>query len=408
MFQSLLKHQSTLEQAVQTAEFDRLAKSSRSGLDSKKAELEVDSQINDLADLLEGLPPRIQPDMPPGVASNNKYSTVFLSVLDNRFWRAVAQYIRLNEPVAEAISILSGDSVCLSDATLLVMRAGRTVHDVTLATFKDLFESSHQIAELQRLWDKRADHLTGLAHLSLLLDPRADHRNFVSNEPLIMGSEQDRNWGNTAFIRSADQSLRSMADVVLSDSHKIVVERAKVSRQLSLVKVKEALLSGALKAYLGVHASKSRKHLHITEDMLAQYGVGGEPPVAFWEQTVPPECLLREVGIRAMSAKPSSAAVERLWNAFGDNLTSKRRSLKNTTLAEVVYVKMNIRLIPNGVDMLEGEYGASGFDDVLDFIDAIEEEELVKGLESDEQMEEAVQGGAVELEDAESDGVADW
>jgi hypothetical protein len=182
----------------------------------------------------------------------------------------------------------------------------------------------------------------------------------VSNEPLIMGSEQDRNWGNTAIIRSADECLRSMADVVLSDSHKIVVERSKVSRELSLVKVKEALLSSALKAYLGVHASKSRKHLHITEDMLAQYGICGEPPVAFWEQTVPPECLLREAGIRAMSAKPSSAAVERLWNAFGDNLTAKRRSFKNTTLAEVVYVKMNVKLITYGVETLEGKYGASG------------------------------------------------
>jgi hypothetical protein len=86
-----------------------------------------------------------------------------------------------------------------------------------------------------------------------------------------------------------------MADVELSDNHKIVVERSKTSLELSLVKVKEALLSGALKAYLGVHASKSRKHLHITEDMLAQFGVCGAPPVAFWEETVPPQCLLSSI-----------------------------------------------------------------------------------------------------------------
>jgi hypothetical protein len=318
--------------------------------------------------------------------------------------------VSLNEPVAEAISTLSGDSVCLSDAALLVMSAGRKVHDVTLAAYKDLFDSSHQIAELQRLWDKRADHLTGLAHLSLLLDPRPEHREFVLNEPSIMGTDHEKNWGNTAVIRSADECLRSMADVVLSDDDKIVVERSKTSHELSLAKVKQALLSGALKAYLGVHASKSRKHLHITDDMLQQFGVCGEPPVAFWQQTVPPQCLLREAGIRAMSAKPSSAAVERLWNAFGDNLTAKRRSLKNSTLAEVVYVKMNISLIPNGVEQPQEEYGASGFDSVLDFVDAIVEEEMVEGLGSDEDMGKEGQGGIdeVESEGTESDDVAAW
>jgi hypothetical protein len=61
--------------------------------------------------------------------------------------------------------------------------------------------------------------------------------------------------------------------------------------------------------------------------------VDEESPVSFWADQVPETCLLREAAIRAMSAKPSSSAVERLWNGFGDTLTAKRRSFKNNTLA---------------------------------------------------------------------------
>jgi hypothetical protein len=64
--------------------------------------------------------------------------------------------------------------------------------------------------------------------------------------------------------------------------------------------------------------------------------VDGAIPASFWQQDVPADCLLREAAIRVMSAKPSSTAVERLWNSFEDNLTAKRRSMKNETLAMLV------------------------------------------------------------------------
>lgn len=47
--------------------------------------------------------------------------------------------------------------------------------------------------------------------------------------------------------------------------------------------------------------------------------------------------LLREAGIRV---NPSSTAVERLWNVFGDNLPAKRRSMKDTNLGELGYTRM--------------------------------------------------------------------
>jgi hypothetical protein len=58
-------------------------------------------------------------------------------------------------------------------------------------------------------------------------------------------------------------------------------------------------------------------------------------PASFWVNDVPSDCLLRQVGIRVMSTDPSSTAVERLWNSFGDNLTAKRRSLLNDTFEYV-------------------------------------------------------------------------
>jgi hypothetical protein len=66
---------------------------------------------------------------------------------------------------------------------------------------------------------------------------------------------------------------------------------------------------------------------------------------------VPSDCLLRQVDIRVMSTDPSSTAVERLWNSFGDNLTAKRRSLLDDTLNVFLYTKMNHWLLRfDGVD----------------------------------------------------------
>jgi hypothetical protein len=200
------------------------------------------------------------------------------------------------------------------------------------------------------------------------------------NEPMILGTAEEKNFGNTAFIQSADACIRQMASVALPDSHKTLVEVQKKNPAMSVVETKQAILSGALKAFIGVHSIKKLKHLDICEEKLRQVGINGDAPVAFWEQEVPVSCLLREVGIRALSAKPSSTAVERLWNAFGDNLTAKRRSLKNSTLAQLVYAKMNICLLDSSIheQNVPAEFG-----NVLEFIDTVIEQEIVDGLDGD-------------------------
>jgi hypothetical protein len=165
-----------------------------------------------------------------------------------------------------------------------------------------------------------------------------------------------------------------MADPVVSDDNKTVPQRHEKHKTLSLVEVKAAILSGAQRTFLGVHESKTLKHLQIDEAKLGQVGVDGEPPESFWVNQVPETCtcLLREAAIRVMSANPSSTAAERLRNGVGDNLTVKRRSFKSNTLASVVYAKMNHHILGTQGD----EITEAQFDSLLDFVDEVVEEEL--------------------------------
>jgi hypothetical protein len=257
MFESLLKHQQHLEQAVADDDFSRFAKTARGGLDSQSAVLEAGEQLNEIVRLLsggEGVTTSME--MLANVANNKRFSTVYKAVRDPKFWKAAQPYVNLNKPVAAAITNLSGDSVCLSDAVYLVMTAGKSMHAATCSQYCELFSSEHQVAALKHLWDKRSDHLTGFAHLSHLLDPRRRYRKFVQSERLIVGSVQEKDYGNTAFLVSAGMCLRNMADVIFTDLLPTVLERKQKMRDFSLIEVKQAILSGALKAFIGVHEKR--------------------------------------------------------------------------------------------------------------------------------------------------------
>jgi hypothetical protein len=275
MFQSLLKHRPHLEQAIKHTEFARLAKSARSGLDSVEDELEADEHIEEMATLLAGEEVSTSHDMPSDIANNRRYARVYNIVQDASFWKGAQQYVDLNKPVASAITTLSGDSVCLSDAVYLVMTAGKLIGSATFSQFSSLFDLEHHVSELKDMWHLRANHFTGFAHLALLLDPRPQYREFVKGEKLIIGSHEGKDYGNTAFLNSADKSLRGIADMVLADSHKTVRERSSQAPNMSLLDIKHALLSGALRAFIGVHEKKKLKHLNIDENKLKPHGLDG-------------------------------------------------------------------------------------------------------------------------------------
>jgi hypothetical protein len=115
---------------------------------------------------------------------------------------------------------------------------------------------------------------------------------------------------------------------------------------LSALDAKQKLLEGQLRTFVGVHPKLNLKVLAIKEEDMRKC-VEGDSPLQWYTDKVPVTCELREVGLRVFSAKPSSTPVERLWNAFGDNLTAKRRSMGSGRLAELVYCRMNMDLVPN-------------------------------------------------------------
>jgi hypothetical protein len=106
-----------------------------------------------------------------------------------------------------------------------------------------------------------------------------------------------------------------------------------------------------------------------------------------------------------MSAKPSSTAVKRVWNGFGNNLTAKRRSFKKSTLATVVHAKMNHQILGTHGDVITG----AQFDSLLDFVDEVVEQELVqhsKGGVQNEQTE--ICEGAIASSSSGSESSEGW
>jgi hypothetical protein len=109
MLSSILKHRSALVQAVQDPEFERLVRASRSGMDSLAAEVEADLHLQELTDARSGVDSNLT-NVPAGVASNIRYEAVYKSGIESGFWGAASHYVRLNTPVAAAITSLSSDS----------------------------------------------------------------------------------------------------------------------------------------------------------------------------------------------------------------------------------------------------------------------------------------------------------
>jgi hypothetical protein len=90
----------------------------------------------------------------------------------------------------------------------------------------------------------------------------------VQSARLIVGSNEENNCRNTAFLTSADMCLRNTADIVLPGTHPSVLEHKQKLREFSLIQVKHGILSGALKALIGVHEKKKLRDLGIEEEKL--------------------------------------------------------------------------------------------------------------------------------------------
>jgi hypothetical protein len=66
-----------------------------------------------------------------------------------------------------------------------------------------------------------------------------------------------------------------------------------------------------------------------------------DSPLAFWQLTCPPSCLLQTVALRVLSGKAALLGVERLWSYARAVLKDIRRSM----LMQLLQVKMNGMLL---------------------------------------------------------------
>jgi hypothetical protein len=112
-------------------------------------------------------------------------------------------------------------------------------------------------------------------------------------------------------------------------------------------------MSTKLKMWLGTHTKYNKVHLGVDNRKLEQCTAECDC-IDFWSTDVPADrCWLRRAAMRVLCAKPSSTAAECLWSHFRDVFAVKRKAMMSNTLQKLVYVKMNMHILPH--DALPGQ-----------------------------------------------------
>lgn len=384
MARSLVKYKSELKATIADPVFADCAKSSRTDKQS-----ESEAELVDLTAVLGGDMDQCHSDMPVEVSRNKRFHCAYTAIKNPVFWLCMEEYIKLNDPLAQAITFLSGDSVYLSDACLKMFQLNEFINGLDGLEFSNLLTVG-ELVDLQVLWDKRySENVRGHHHLALLTDPREHMRDFVAKNESIIGSKEKGTYGNTEFIQSADKALGSLADVSVPDDDpmflvahsKLVADAQKKGETLPTnVVIKQQRLSKELKVWLGTHTKFKRSHLGIESRKLDQCTADSDC-MDFWNTDVPADkCWLRRSALRVMCAKPTSTAVERLWSHFRDVFSAKRRSMISPTLQKLIYVKVNMKLVAHDALPVELSFDITksvvNDDWVSDIVEAAEQHEL--------------------------------
>jgi hypothetical protein len=388
MCESLKRHRATCTLCVHDPEFGRLAAASkRNGtyLDTEGLGQDDMEHLDMEEDLVLEYP---SGHMPEAVRTNKVYACAFAAVCSSKFWSQLSEYMSLTQPFAAGITALSADSASLSDAARLFIELNSKVLSFQAADFPTLLTAS-DVTEIQNMWAVRFNnHLRPHHYVALLLDPRRHMRAFVQNQPAVVGSKADGSWGNTPIIKTAVQFVRDYSETLIDKSVEGVsalVAKVVAVQNMPKVSAQKRLLEAGLRAFIGTHPQKTRSDMGINEEQLKEV-VESDTPTTFWLVQVDTDCVVRRLALRVLCGKPSSIAVERLWNAFGDNLTKKRRSVLNENLCQVVYVKMNAHLVPNSmlndlspklVDFVQHQH-TGVLDDIVSFA---EEADVEKDVE---------------------------
>jgi hypothetical protein len=93
-----------------------------------------------------------------------------------------------------------------------------------------------------------------------------------------------------------------------------------------------------------VHPEYGHAAIVISNKLLSEHD-DKVSPLAFWQLTCSPSCLLRTVALRVLSGKAASLGVERLWSYARAVLTDNRRSILMQRMMQLLQVKMNGMLL---------------------------------------------------------------
>jgi hypothetical protein len=91
-----------------------------------------------------------------------------------------------------------------------------------------------------------------------------------------------------------------------------------------------------------VHPEYGRAAIGISDKLSSQHN---DSPLAFWQLTCPPSCLLRTVALTVLSGKAASLGVERVLSYARAVLTDNRRSMLMQRMMQLPQVKMNGMLL---------------------------------------------------------------
>lgn len=359
--------------------------------------LEIDDQLDDLADLDSGMSGSIGGKQE--LAGTGKYAAVYNDVNDPAFWNVLKEYVDINGLVCGYIHDLGSASATLSDAARALLLIDHHVRDITTTKYAALFGGSLSqfcVPVLQNLWATRMKAaLTDHHVLALLLDMRPSTRQFVA-ENRLLGTEGESNVGNTPTLERARRSLLELAQVCVPD--KLLPGNTPADKRLAM---KQHILRQQFDVLLEVHPQHiPLGTLKISADAIKRV-TDADAPLCFWQTDVPPDLPLRNVGLRTQPGKPTGTGTERIWNYFGQVFTPGRRSMRSNRVAQLVYVKTNLHLLGNDASLIGEGLGQltdpSQFRSVFEEAAQLDDEDFVRSITQAVEVHNAPSAKAIDI-----------
>jgi hypothetical protein len=141
-----------------------------------------------------------------------------------------------------------------------------------------------------------------------------------------------------------------------------------------------------------VHPEYGCDAIGISDKLPSQHD-DSDSPLAFWQLSCPPSCLLRTVALGVLSGKAASLGVERLW-LYARALLTDNCSIMMQGMMQLVQVKMNGMLLEGEALSRCAKSMSAMIDDDASFEGIFDD---LQQVEETEQVGHAEQQGADDL-----------